>query len=414
MHDQGSSVTGGVDTHGERHVAAVVSAAGRILGTRAFAASEDGYRQLLEGMASFGPLERAGVEGTGSYGAGLARYLAARGVRVAEVNRPDRQARRRRGKTDAADAEAAARAALNGEGTAIPKARTGPAEALRVLRVARTSAVKARTQAACQIRDLIITAPDPLRAQLSALGTPARVAACARFRPAPATGPETAARQALRALARRHQALTTEITAHDTAITALCAQAAPALLGARGAGPGTAAALLIAAGDNPHRMRSEASFAALCGASPVQASSGKTTRHRLNRGGDRQANNALWRIAMIRLATDPATQHYAATRTAQGKTRREIIRCLKRHIAREVYHLITSPPPVPDPAGLRSLRTTRHITLATAASCLATAPSRLSALERGTAHDTHLATRYHQWLTQQTPDNQTQQTLDNQ
>jgi transposase len=347
MPDQQAGVTGGVDTHAGQHVAAVVSAVGAILGTRAFTADTAGYQQLLAWMASFGPVARVGVEGTGSYGAGLARYLAAAAVPVVEVSRPNRQARRRRGKSDPADAEAAARAALNGEATAVPKAGTGPAEALRVLRITRASAMKARTQAANQIRDLIITAPAELRDQLAPLPTRARVTACARLQPPadPAT-PAAATAQALHTLATRHQALTTEITALTKSIRQLAAQASPRLLATRGVGPDVASALLITAGDNPHRMRTSGAFAALCGASPVDASSGKQIRHRLNRGGDRQANNALWRIAIVRLATDPATQAYATRRQAEGKTRREIIRCLKRHIAREIYHLLTNPQPL--------------------------------------------------------------------
>jgi transposase len=339
-------VTGGVDTHGEQHVAAVLDDTGRLVATAAFSADAAGYRQLLAWLTSFGVLDRVGVEGTGCYGAGLARYLARQDVTVTEVNRPDRQARRRRGKSDPADAAAAARAALNGDATAVPKAGTGPAESLRALRAARRSAMKARTQAANQIAALTVTAPDPVRRRLAGLRPAARIAACARLRPAGSIAdPAVAARHALRLLARRHQALTAEVTDLDTAITALCAQASPALLATPGVGPDTASALLATAGDNPGRLRTEASFAALCGASPLPASSGKTTRHRLNRGGDRQANNALWRIAIVRLATDPHTRAYAARRTAEGKTSREIIRCLKRYIAREVYQILTQPPP---------------------------------------------------------------------
>jgi transposase len=402
MQDRQADVTGGVDTHGEQHVAAVIDAVGRILGTRAFAADVAGYRQLLRWMRSLGQVTRVGIEGTGSYGAGLARYLAGQGVLVAEVNRPSRQARRRHGKSDTTDAEAAARAALNGEASGLPKAGNGPVEAMRTLRVARRSAMKARTQAANQIRDVIVTAPDDLRAQLSALGTPARVRACARFRPGQVSDPAEAARRALRCLARRHQALSAEISELDEVLGQLCAQAGPALLAARGVGPEVAAALLIAAGDNPGRLRTEASFAALCGASPVQASPGKITRHRLSRGGNREASNALRRIAMVRLTCDQRTRDYAARRRSEGKTSREIIRCLKRYIAREVYQLITSPPALIDPASLRTRRTAAGITLASAAGQLSTWPTRISELERGLTYDADLASRYQQWLSQQT------------
>jgi transposase len=349
-------------------------------------------------MGSFGQVARVGVEGTGAYGAGLARYLSGQGVTVLEVNRPNRQVRRRRGKSDTTDAEAAARAALNGEASGTPKAGDGPVEALRALRVARRSAMKARTQAANQIRDLIVTAPDELRARLRALDTAGRVRACARFRIGPASDTAEATRRTLRCLARRHQALTAEIDELDQAIGQLCARANPALLAARGVGTEVASALLVAAGDNPGRMRTEASFAALCGTSPVEASSGKITRHRLNRGGNRAANNALWRIAMVRLTCDQRTKDYAAARRAEGKTDREIIRSLKRYIAREVYTLITSPPVVPSGASLRTTRTAARISLATAASRLGTWPTRISELERGLRHDADLARRYQQWL----------------
>jgi transposase len=402
MQDDQRDVTGGVDTHGEQHVAAVIDAVGRILGTQAFPADLPGYRQLLRWMQSFGPVAQAGVEGTGSYGAGLARYLTGQGVTVVEVNRPNRQARRRRGKSDATDAEAAARAALNGEASGVPKSGTGPVESLRSLRVARRSAMKARTQAASQIRDLTVTAPDILRVQLAGLDTCARVNTCARFRPGRVSDPGEATRMTLRCLARRHQALTAELAELDEAIAQLCALASPALLAARGVGPEVASALLVAAGDNPGRLRTEASFAALCGTSPVQASSGKVTRHRLNQGGNREANNALWRIVMVRLTCDQRTRDYLTRRQAEGKTSREIIRCLKRYIAREVYNLITSPPPVPDGASLRAARTAARITLATAAAQLGTWDTRISQLERGLTHDSDLASRYQHWLSHQT------------
>jgi transposase len=215
MHDYQLDVTGGVDTHGDQHVAAVIDAVGRILGTEAFPADPSGYRQLLRWMRSFGRVSQAGVEGTGAYGAGLARHLTGQDVTIVEVNRPNRQARRRRGKSDATDAEAAARAALNGEARGVPKAGTGPVESLRARRVARRSAMKARTQAASQIRDLTITAPDILRVQLVRLGTRARVEACARFRPGPVSDPGEATRRTLPCLARRHQALTAEIAELD-------------------------------------------------------------------------------------------------------------------------------------------------------------------------------------------------------
>ena len=289
----GVVVFGGVDTHRDAHVGAMVDTAGRLLGSAQFGADPTGYAQLVAPMESRGRVARVGVEGTGSYGAGLARHLGEARIGVVEVNRPNRQLRRRRGKDDHTDAEAAARAAVGGEATAVPKSGDGPVEWIRMLTVVRRSAVKNHTQAANQIHSVLIVAPEPLKAQLRDLNLKAQVRVCARFR---LSGKSSVsyAKQALRRLARRYQTLDTEIAELDVEIRYLCAKANPALLAAHGAGPDSAAALLIAAGDNPERMKPERSFAALCALSPVQASSGRTVRYRLNREGNRQANSALW------------------------------------------------------------------------------------------------------------------------
>ena len=306
---------------------------------------------------------------------------------MVEVNRANRQLRRRLGKTDTTDAQAAGQAALNGQATARPKTADGPVEGIRMLRVARRSAIKARTQAINQLHALVVTAPEQVKHQLRGLPTKAQVRICAGFRPGTSHTTTAVAKKALRFLARRYQSLTTEIKELDKEINRLCARANPALLGTPGIGPDTAAALLIAAGDNPHRMTTESSFAALCGASPVQASSGQTIRHRLNRGRNRQANNALWRIATNRMRHDPRTIEYVQKRRTQGKTRPEIIRCLKRHIARQIYHLLTNPPPTPNGAHLRTQRHQTQITLTHAAHQLHTHPNRISQLERGIYHN---------------------------
>ena len=393
----GVVVFGGVDTHRDAHVGAVVDTAGRLLGSAQFRADPGGYAQLVAWMESRGRIRGVGVEGTGSYGAGLARHLGEAGIGVVEVNRPNRQLRRRRGKDDHTDAEAAARAALSGEATAVPKSGDGPVEWIRMLTVVRRSAVKNHTQAANQIHSVAVTAPEPLKAQLRGLNLKAQVRVCARFRPSGESS-VSYAKQALRRLARRYQTLDTEIAELDVEIRRLCAKTNPALLAAHGVGPDSAAALLIAAGDNPERMKSERSFAALCGVSPVQASSGRTVRHRLNRGGNRQANSALWRIATTRMRTDASTKEYVTKRQAQGKKRTEIIRCLKRHIAREIYRLIINPQPTPDCAKLRRRRQQAHITATEAAQALQTYPSRISALELGRDHNHQFATRYQNWL----------------
>ena len=333
-------VTVGVDTHKDTHVAAARDQLGRRLGTTQVPASSAGYAQLLSWAHALGEVAAWGVEGTGSYGAGLARFLAAHGQRVVEVNRPDRQARRRRGKSDAVDADAAARAVQAGEATGVPKAQDGVVEMLRALRAARQTAVKARTQAINALKGLLVTAPAELREQLGGLPTGGLVGAAAELEVGTLTTPTAATKLALRGLAQRYQHLDAEIALLTEQLDALTARHAPKLRDLHGVGPDCAAALLIAAGDNPRRLHSEAAFAALCGTSPVEASSGKTRRHRLNRGGDRQANAALHRVVVVRLRWHQPTRDYATRRTTQGKTSKEILRCLKRYVAREVFAVL--------------------------------------------------------------------------
>jgi transposase len=333
-------VTVGVDTHKDTHVAAARDQLGRRLGTTQVPTSSAGYAQLLSWAHALGEVVAWGVEGTGSYGAGLARFLAAQGQRVVEVNRPDRQARRRRGKSDAVDADAAARAVQAGEATGVPKAQDGVVEMLRALRVARQTAVKARTQAINALKGLLVTAPAELREQLGGLPTGRLVGAAAELEVGTLTTPTAATKLALRGLAQRYQHLDAEIALLTEQLDALTARHAPKLRDLHGVGPDCAAALLIAAGDNPRRLHSEAAFAALCGTSPVEASSGKTRRHRLNRGGDRQANAALHRVVVVRLRWHQPTRDYATRRTTQGKTSKEILRCLKRYVAREVFAVL--------------------------------------------------------------------------
>ena len=331
-------VTGGVDTHLDVHVAAVVTVVGGVLGTAEFPTTAAGYRRLLAWMRTFGELDRVGVEGTGTYGVSLARHLRSQQVQVVEVMRPNRQVRRRHGKTDVVDAIAAARAVLSGEANAIPKTHDGPVEALRSLKVLQRSATKARTQALNQLRALLVTAPDDLRARLRDVTQRELLKICAGFR-VTADDDSLAAitRFALRELAQRVLYLDGQLAGVKQRLQRITDQVAPALTALKGVGPDVASTLLLAAGDNPERLRNERSFASLCGVSPVQASSGKTRRHRLNRGGDRQANAALWRITLVRLNCDPRSKDYLAKRVKDGKSKTEAIRCLKRYIAREVF-----------------------------------------------------------------------------
>jgi transposase len=267
------------------------------------------------------------------------------GVDVVEVNRPDRQWRRRRGKSDPADAEAAARSALAGQGAGLPKSQDGTVEAIRVLRLARRSAIKARTQAANQLLAIVDTAPDDLRRALRGRRVADLVPSARRFRGGRPATPLGAAKIALKALAERWATLDAEIQHLDAQLDVLVAVAGPRLLDLPGVGTETAGALLVAAGDNAERLASEGSFAALCGVTPVDASSGRQKRHRLNRGGNRDANRALWVVVMVRMANDRRTRAYVARRTAEGLTKKEIIRCLKRYVAREVYKALIAASP---------------------------------------------------------------------
>ncbi len=342
MTDPERRVTGGVDTHKDTHVAAALDELGRILGTEAFPATPAGYRSLRRWLHEFGTVTAVGVEGTGAWGAGLARFLTAQSLEVIEVTRPNRQHRRRHAKSDPADAIGAARAVQSLEADGTPKAATGTVEAIRLLQVARRSAIKARTQASNQIHALPVTAPDHLRTSFDGLSTPKIVARAARLRPTSIDTPTGAAKLALVTIARRWLALAKELTELDDHLEKLTAACAPNLVALNGVGTQTASALLTAAGDNPERLTSERSFAALCGVSPRDASSGRQQRHRLNRGGDRHANSALYIVVISRLRWDPTTQAYMARRLAEGKTRKEVIRCLKRYVLREVHTAIIS------------------------------------------------------------------------
>lgn len=334
----------GVDTHLDSHVAVAVDHLGRRLGEVSVPTNAKGYERLLMWAEDFGPVRCAGVEGTSSYGAGLTRHLRARGIEVLEVERPEhrrRSSRRNLQKSDPSDAERAARAVLAGDVSSVPKSGEGRVEMIRALRAARRSAIKARTQAANQLQSLRVTAPEELRHRLRNLSTKELVSVAARFRlgDGPCDVP-SATRFVLRSVARRYEALSAEIAELEAHLDRLVAQAAPELVSLPGIGTDNAATLLIVAGDNPQRLRSEASFASLCGVSPIEASSGKVVRHRLNRGGNREANRALYMICLSRMRRDLRTQEYVARRTAEGKSKKEVIRCLKRYVAREVYRVL--------------------------------------------------------------------------
>lgn len=337
-------VIGGFDCHTDTHTAAALDPLGRLLGTETFPASRSGYRQALRWLAGFGPVLVVGIESTGAYGAGLTRHLRSHKVRIVEINQPHAHTRARRGKSDLIDAEAAARKVLSGEATGVVKDTTGIVEAIRQLTVARDGAVKARVAALSQLFGLLITAPAPLREQMTTRRTlDGKATLCARLRPDPAnpTDPTTAAKQALRSVARRIKALNDEITDLNGQLERLVTIAAPTTLKQLGVGIRHAATLLVAAGENMDRFHTEAAFAHLCAAAPIPASSGRTTgRHRLNYAGNRQANKALHMIVIVRLRYDEHTRTYMQRRLTEGRTKKEIIRCLKRYVARELYRTL--------------------------------------------------------------------------
>jgi transposase len=330
-------VTAGADTHRDTHMIAALDQRGAQLGVREFATDPAGHDDILNWLESFGTIDRIGIEGTGTYGAGLCRFLQRHDIDVVEVTRGDRQERRSHGKSDPVDAVAAARAAQSGKATAQPKSRTGSVEAIRALRLVRRSATRDRTGAVNQMRALVVTAPDDIREAFRGVTIHQLVTRAARLRPADPTTVEGATKFSLRELARRVQALDTEIERVNAILGPLVATTAPGLIARHGIGTDTAATLLVTAGDNPDRLRSEASFAHLCGSAPIDASSGLIKRKRLNPRGDRRANEALWRIVLVRMSTDPRTRAYVARRTLEGKSKREIMRCLKRYVAREIF-----------------------------------------------------------------------------
>lgn len=389
------TVYGGVDSHKDTiHVAVVTDHGGHVTDAE-FPTTTAGFAAAIAFLNAHGTVSAVGVEGTSSYGLGFTRAARHASLTVVEVNRPDKAERRRIGRSDPIDAYAAARAALSGRAAAAPKDDT--VSGIRALHNAARSAIKARTATLNQIGHILITAPDGIRAKYRALQGKTRIDALARLRP---TGDQlhVAVLIALKSLARRVQALTTEHDALTAALDAAVTEQNPGLRAVYGVGPDTAAQLLITAGGNPDRLRTEASFAALCGAAPVPASSGKTNRHRLSRGGDRAANAALYRMALVRMASDTRTREYVVRQTAAGRTKKEIIRLLKRAIAREVFRYLTTAVGVPEVADLRPARRAKNITLTAVANHFNVWPAVISCIERGVRRNDPLASAYRDWL----------------
>lgn len=336
--ERARAVIGGVDTHLDVNVAAVLDDIGGLLGVEEFTTDAGGHRRLLSWLQSFGTVTLVGVEGTGSYGVGLARALRAADIDIVEVDRPNRLARRRQGKSDPLDAVEAAWAALSGRASGAAKTRDGNVEAIRALTVAKRSARSTKVKTLNQLRHLGFCAPDQLRQRFHGLSAARLAVESAALRPQAGGDPVIfATKTAMRTLGRRVLVLDQEKAELDELLGELVAKTGPELLALHGVGVDTAAILLATAGDNPERLRSEAAWAHLCGVAPIEASSGKVVRRRLNRGGDRQANHALWRIAMTRMKSDPRTRAYVERRVEEGRSKPEIIRMLKRYIAREIY-----------------------------------------------------------------------------
>lgn len=353
MAGQAGVVIGGVDTHKHTHHAAVIDGHGQLLADREFATDARGQAALLAWLRSHGEIAAIGIEGTGFYGAALTRHLTGAGLRVVEVNRPNRAARRAEGKCDRLDAEQAARAVLAMTATAVPKSKSGSVEVIRMLRVSRSSAVKARTQALLVLHGIVIGAPSTLRDELVTLSRRTLVKRCAGLRPEtddfitltdhPDRLLVAAAKVTLRDLARRWLALDVEVKTLTRQIKVLVERTAPELVSLFGVGAEVAGQFLVTAGDNAERIHNEAAFAKLCGVAPQPASSGRTTgRHRLSRSGDRAANSALYIVAITRMRHHEPTRAYFTRRTTEGLTKREIIRCVKRYIAREVFRALQS------------------------------------------------------------------------
>lgn len=328
----------GIDTHKTTHVAVAINTQGTRLAALSIPTNPKGYMELERWSRSLGQVLAFGIEGTGSYGAGLTRHLLAQDHAVVEVTRPNRQLRYTQGKSDSLDAEGAARSVLSGQATAQPKTQTGSSEMIRHLKIARDTAVKSRSQAMVTLKTLIINAPVDLRETLDQIkGKVGLIRHVAAFRPGDIDNPTASAKAAMRALARRWLWLHDEIIAHDKELERLVTERAPELMASHGIATLTIAEMLILVGDDPTRIHSEAAFAKLCGVCPIPASSGKTHRFRLNRGGNRQANAALYRVAIVRMRSHEPTLAYVKKRTKDGKSKSEIIRCLKRYIVREIY-----------------------------------------------------------------------------
>ena len=395
-------VVAGVDTHADTHWLCVLDESGRVALSEEFPATAEGYAALADAIGDPTGCAAVGVEGTCSYGAGLADELARRGFRVLEVlnKRKGRKRGRGEGKDDAIDAERAARDVLAADGTSVPKLRGGWVDDLRSLLVARDRCVSAAVEAHAAALSLARCAPEAERRRWEGMKRQAMMDAMAGIEEEGAT----ALGRSMLALARAWRACSDEAEALEAEMRRVLEEGCPSLLAVYCCGPVSAAQLAVAAGENPSRLRSEASFAMLCGAAPIPASSGKTSgRMRLNRGGDRRANSALHTIAVRRMRYDPGTRAYVERRSSGTRplTKAEVTRCLKRYVAREVYRALMHPHDVGervDRSSLREARRAAGLSQAQVAKALGVAPSSISGVETGRNQCRRLAERYSRWV----------------
>lgn len=393
---QATGVIGGIDTHADTIHVAALDTLGRELGDKEFPTTPGGYRDVLEFLTGFGELECIGIEGTSSFGAGITTAARTDGHEVREVIRPQRTVRRMQGKSDPIDAYQAARAVLSGQARTMPK--TDDVDAIRALLITRRSATKARTAAMNQIHAMLVTAPVAIREKYRSMTHKELLDALTSCRPASQDGVLRSVLTSLKMLAQRHRFLSEQTRELDHQLRELIARTNLALLSAKGVGPVTAAQLLVTAGGHPERLASETSFAALCGTAPVPASSGKTTRYRLSRGGDRHANSALHTVATVRMSSDARTKTFVAAQRAKGRSNPEIHRILKRAIAREIYKLLCRPNSVAAIDDLRRIRCEKNLPLRKVVEALGTCQIHISRIERGLTHDRDFTDRYRAWL----------------
>lgn len=398
-----TDLVAGVDTHSDTHTLAILTGVGTVVSTETFTADKRGYQDVITALADAGGVTLVGVEGTNSYGAGLTRALTRADYTVTEVLRPTRQVRRMHGKSDPIDAIAAARTVLAGDGLSTAKDTESPAESLRFLLTARAQLVQAMTALVSSIRSLLVTADEDLRASYRGLSTTKLIGRLTASRPGTAiTSPADAAAYSLRMMARTYRDHQDRVDALDDGMHTLLNAHYPHLMAVYGAGTVSAAELAVTAGGNPARIRNEAAFASLCGACPIPASSGKTRRYRVNHGGDRRGNKALHRIALVRMRHEDRTRTYVERKLAEGKTKKEILRCLKRAIAREVYTALTCSQAAPvvevDGNDLARERKARGITMVTVAEALGTYPARISDIEKNKRPLIALTDQYRNWL----------------